>query len=205
MLFFRLRSAKINGPKKPPEQAISKTWDEEFKERNKIGTNLQGQDFSNQDLSYYIFTRCNLENANFAGAKLHKAQLRNADLRGANFEGADLVKSDLTRSDLSGANFANANLEHSILEYTNLRHTNFRGAKLKGSHVYGVQGIARDMANFEGSTISEASFEEQLTHTDYGGSLLDPENRVKSRHRGQDSSIERRAREDWRKKNITDR
>ena len=102
-------------------------------------------------------------------------------------------------------NFANANLEHSILEYTNLRHTNFRGAKLKGSHVYGVQGIARDMANFEGSTISEASFEEQLTHTDYGGSLLDPENRVKSRHRGQDSSIERRAREDWRKKNITDR
>ena len=62
-------------------------------EKTGKGCQLQGVDFSYEDLS-----GAELKGANLRGANLREADLYLADLRGANLGGADLREADLSRA-----------------------------------------------------------------------------------------------------------
>eukprot|EP00200_Dunaliella_tertiolecta_P004084 CAMPEP_0202355708 /NCGR_PEP_ID=MMETSP1126-20121109/10486_1 /ASSEMBLY_ACC=CAM_ASM_000457 /TAXON_ID=3047 /ORGANISM="Dunaliella tertiolecta, Strain CCMP1320" /LENGTH=203 /DNA_ID=CAMNT_0048948361 /DNA_START=156 /DNA_END=767 /DNA_ORIENTATION=+ len=100
---------------------------------------IDGKDFSNQDLRRSNFTsasakKANFSNSNFSGAYFIKAVLAganfenaivtdvlmdravivDANLRNANFERTVFTRSDLSRSDIYGADFSNALLDRTM-------------------------------------------------------------------------------------------
>ncbi|MGH7327509.1 MAG: M56 family metallopeptidase, partial [Polyangiaceae bacterium] len=79
-------------------------------------------DYRHADLNGRDFSKQNLNGADFEGAKL----------RGARFDNAHLVGTNFSRADLRDASFANANLVGCNLSRAQLDGTNFAGARLVG-------------------------------------------------------------------------
>lgn len=73
--------------------------------------NLEGADFSGQDLSLTGFYMCQLKGANFSGAKLYKADFHVADLTDADLTHANLKRATLLGTQLMGARLTDAQLE----------------------------------------------------------------------------------------------
>ena len=68
--------------------------------------NLQGANFSGQNLQSADFERSRLQNANFGNANLTGASFEGSNAQGANFVGANLVRVDFGGANLQGANFS---------------------------------------------------------------------------------------------------
>ena len=68
--------------------------------------NLQGGNFTGQNLQSADFERSRLQNANFGNANLAGASFEGSNAQGANFVGANLVRVDFGGANLQGANFS---------------------------------------------------------------------------------------------------
>ncbi|MBC6416180.1 MAG: pentapeptide repeat-containing protein [Bdellovibrionales bacterium] len=68
------------------------------------GCQLEGADFSNQDLRGFIFNNANLRGADFRGANIDDAQFIETDLTGANLE-TNLIYSYFTDALLENATY----------------------------------------------------------------------------------------------------
>lgn len=94
---------------------------------------LEGKDFSHQDLTGSVFAAFNMRNVSFHGSNLSNSimtegVLLNADLRGVNFTGALIDRVTFDLSDLRDAIFVDA-----IATRTRFYDTNIEGADFSGA------------------------------------------------------------------------
>ncbi|MFZ4729253.1 MAG: pentapeptide repeat-containing protein [Pseudanabaena sp.] len=143
------------------------------------GDRLQGQDFSNINLSGSVLERVDLrqvifKNANLNGAKIVKVDLRGADLSNASLVDANLAFSNLTEANLSQANLLRANLSQSKLVSAllpkaelmraNLSEADLNSANLKGSNLLlaNLRKANLVKANLSESNLSAANLSEAI-------------------------------------------
>jgi len=114
--------------------------------------NLEGLDFSDQDLR-----EMNLEGLNLKGADLRGAKIIGRNLRGTNLEGADLRNANLQGTNLTGANLKSAKLDGANLYLATLNDswTNkpLDNASFKGANLRAVNMVNGDLtgADFRGA------------------------------------------------------
>ena len=89
---------------------------------------LQGKNFSNQDLRASDFANANMDSANFNGADLRGTIFSASILRSANLTGANLQFAMVDQVD-----FTQANLEDAILSETILLRSTFENVNIKGA------------------------------------------------------------------------
>jgi Pentapeptide repeats (8 copies) len=98
---------------------------------------LQGKNFSNQDLRASDFANANMDSANFNGADLRgtifsASILRSADLTGANLQFAMVDQVDFTQANLEDAILSEAILLRSTFENVSIKGADFTDAVLDG-------------------------------------------------------------------------
>jgi uncharacterized protein YjbI with pentapeptide repeats len=123
--------------------------------------NLNGWNFSGQDLSHAELPHSTLTNANLAGANLSYADLSYGTLTNTNLAGANLYYEDLVSCTLRNANLAGANLSYADLLYGTLTNASLTGANLSYANFGGTQTNAnltgadlRGAKGFSGSPIT---------------------------------------------------
>jgi uncharacterized protein YjbI with pentapeptide repeats len=146
------------------------------------GDRLQGQDFSNINLSGSVLERVDLrqvifKNANLNGIKIVKVDLRGADLSNASLVDANLSFSNLTEANLTQANLLRANLSQTKLVSallpkaelmkSNLSEADLNAANLKGANLLLANLRKANLAkanlsesNLSAANLSEASLDE---------------------------------------------
>lgn len=132
------------------------------------GSNLEGIQFYDVDISHAVMNSSNLtdaylEGANLEGTSLESCQLINANLRKANLKGAKLnfallntaklAKADLTGADLTLARLNRADLQNTILNKALLRTTDLQEAILKGAD---LRNTNFSQANIRGTDFTGA-------------------------------------------------
>jgi uncharacterized protein YjbI with pentapeptide repeats len=157
----------------------------DFRNVQLIGTQddrLQGQDFSNINLSGSVLERVDLrqvvfKNANLNSIKIVKVDLRGADLSNTNLVDANLSFSNLTEANLSQANLLRANLSKTKLVSallpkaelmkSNLSEADLNAANLKGANLLLANLRKANLAkanlsesNLSAANLSEASLDE---------------------------------------------
>ncbi|MDJ1176847.1 pentapeptide repeat-containing protein [Roseofilum capinflatum] len=132
-----------------------------------LGTNLNGLDLSEANLSHVYLrgaelcdvdlSSANLQQANFGGADLSGAYLSDANLEGANFHRASLALANLSGANLTGADFTDANLSNANLSDTQLKGANFTGADLTGAGI-----VLSDMTDvvLDGAKVNHTRFKD---------------------------------------------
>lgn len=101
--------------------------------KNYSHAQIEGQDFSNQNLEGYTFVAVEARETNFEGANLKssmltKGNLLQANLAGANLEDALVDRVTLYKANLTNANFTGATLTNSILDETEITGADFTDA-----------------------------------------------------------------------------
>ncbi|TYQ25883.1 hypothetical protein PseudUWO311_14405 [Pseudanabaena sp. UWO311] len=146
------------------------------------GDRIQGQDFSNINLSGSVLERVDLrqiifKNANLNGIKIVKVDLRGADLSNASLVDANLSFSNLTEANLTQANLLRANLSQTKLVSallpkaelmkSNLSEADLNAANLKGANLLLANLRKANLAkanlsesNLSAANLSEASLDE---------------------------------------------
>ncbi|MDE0086677.1 MAG: pentapeptide repeat-containing protein [Candidatus Poribacteria bacterium] len=76
-------------------------------ERNYVGANLRGIDFSSEDLTHSNFAQADLTGANFEGTKLDHSDFTAARLKDANFNNVTGTGTNFTGAVATGATFKN--------------------------------------------------------------------------------------------------
>lgn len=109
---------------------------------------LQGHDFSGQDLTNANFSFANLNNANFSNCTLNGAMFDNASLQNANFRNAQINSSNkgpanFSRADCSHADFSGASLQNAVFSFTNVNGTIFDHSDLTDTK-FGLKLLIRD-------------------------------------------------------------
>uniref|UniRef100_A0A7S0RK82 Thylakoid lumenal protein n=1 Tax=Chlamydomonas leiostraca TaxID=1034604 RepID=A0A7S0RK82_9CHLO len=89
---------------------------------------IDGKDFSNQDLRRSNFTAASAKKANFAHSNLQGAYFIKAVVFRANFEGANLSDTLMDRAVINEANLRQANLQRAILTRSDLGGADIYGA-----------------------------------------------------------------------------
>jgi uncharacterized protein YjbI with pentapeptide repeats len=143
------------------------------------GDRLQGQDFSNINLSGSVLERVDLrqvifKNANLNGIKIVKVDLRGADLSNASLVDANLAFSNLAEANLSQANLLRANLSQSklvsaLLPKAELMRANLSEADLNSANLKGANLLLANLrkanlvkANLSESNLSAANLSEAI-------------------------------------------
>ncbi len=143
------------------------------------GDRLQGQDFSNINLSGSVLERVDLrqvifKNANLNGIKIVKVDLRGADLSNASLVDANLAFSNLTEANLSQTNLLRANLSQSklgsaLLSKAELMKANLSEADLNSANLKGANLLLANLrkanlvkANLSESNLSAANLSEAI-------------------------------------------
>jgi uncharacterized protein YjbI with pentapeptide repeats len=143
------------------------------------GDRLQGQDFSNINLSGSVLERVDLrqvvfKNANLNGIKIVKVDLRGADLSNASLVDANLAFSNLTEANLSQANLLRANLSQTklvsaLLSKAELMKSNLSEADLNSANLKGANLLLANLrkanlvkANLSESNLSAANLSEAI-------------------------------------------
>ena len=133
------------------------------------GDRLQGQDFSNINLSGSVLERVDLRqvifrNANLNGIKIVKVDLRGADLSNSSLVDANLAFSNLTESSLSQANLLRANLFQAnlgsaLLQKAELMKANLSEVDLSSSNLKGANLVLTNLrkANLVKANLSESN------------------------------------------------
>ena len=143
------------------------------------GDRIQGQDFSNINLSGSVLERVDLrqvifKNANLNGIKIVKVDLRGADLSNASLVDANLAFSNLTEANLSQANLLRANLSQSklvsaLLPKAELMKSNLSEADLNSANLKGANLLLANLrkanlvkVNLSESNLSAANLSEAI-------------------------------------------
>ncbi|MEA5487124.1 MULTISPECIES: pentapeptide repeat-containing protein [Pseudanabaena] len=133
------------------------------------GDRLQGQDFSNINLSGSVLERVDLRqvifrNANLNGIKIVKVDLRGADLSNSSLVDANLAFSNLTEANLSQANLLRANLFQAklgsaLLQKSELMKSNLSEADLSSANLKGANLVLTNLrkANLVKANLSESN------------------------------------------------
>lgn len=133
------------------------------------GDRLQGQDFSDINLSGSVLERVDLrqvifKNANLNGIKIIKVDLRGADLSNSSLVDANLAFSNLTEANLSQANLLRVNLFQAklgsaILQRAELMKTNLSEADLSSANLKGANLVLTNLrkANLVKANLSESN------------------------------------------------
>ena len=108
---------------------------------------LQGHDFSGQDLTNANFSFANLDNANFSNCTLNGAMFDNASMQNANFRNAKINPSDkgpadFSRGDCSYADFTGASLQNAVFSFANVNGTIFDHSNLTSTK-FGLKLLMR--------------------------------------------------------------
>jgi uncharacterized protein YjbI with pentapeptide repeats len=103
-------------------------------------TNLEGKDFSRQNLQEAIFTNVNLKAANFEGTDLQGAVFNGSALTGAKFHGANLTNglaylTSFKDADLTDAIFTEAIMLRSVFTAADITGADFSFAVLDGNQI----------------------------------------------------------------------
>lgn len=93
------------------------------------GVQLDGADFSSQDLNGVSFQQSQVRNGNFQASTLVGASFFDATLDDANFEGADLRQANLEMASLVGANLKGAVVTEAYVTGA----TSFKDANVEGA------------------------------------------------------------------------
>jgi len=143
--------------------------------RNKIffGSDLRNANFQNSILSGSDFSLANLENANFKNAVIDGIKLRQTTLNQTNFSNVDFSNVDLMNVDLSNAILKNSNLSNKDFKKTFLFKADLTGANVTNSDlalVYLEDSVLRN-AHFGGALLYETDL--NLIHDrDLSGTIL---------------------------------
>lgn len=119
---------------------------------------LDGHDFSNQDLTNANLVGAKLQNANFSGAILDGVQFSSAKLQNANFSNAkigksaeadaDFISANLVRANFAGANIGNVDFQYSIISCVDFSNCDLRqatfGPRVRFNPNYECQPIFRN-------------------------------------------------------------
>ena len=92
-----------------------------------VNTELTGQDFSGQDLSYAEFINTDISNVNFTGANLTGAKFTNGDITYSNMSNAVLTNVCFVNVDISDSQMISTDLSGSAMvnsDFTNVDFTN---------------------------------------------------------------------------------
>ncbi|KAJ9530804.1 hypothetical protein QJQ45_028702 [Haematococcus lacustris] len=103
---------------------------------------IDGQDFSNQDLRRSNFTSASAKRANFSNSNLQGAYFMKAVVFRANFENANLSDTLMDRAVINEANLRNANLQRAVLTRSDLGGADIFGADFTNALVDRTQQIA---------------------------------------------------------------
>jgi uncharacterized protein YjbI with pentapeptide repeats len=130
---------------------------------------IQGQDFSNINLSGSVLERIDLrqvifKNANLNGVKIVKVDLRGADLSNSSLVDANLAFSNLTEANLSQANLLRANLSQTklisaLLPKAELMKSNLSEADLSSANLKEANLVLANLrkANLVKANLSESN------------------------------------------------
>lgn len=105
-------------------------------------TDVQGRDFSNQDLTRSNFTAADCRGCNFKNSKLNGAYFIKAVTANANFENADLSDVLMDRAVLVEANLKNALMLRAVFTRSNLNNADIEGADFTNALLDRTQQIA---------------------------------------------------------------
>lgn len=102
------------------------------------GTNLEGIDLKNADLSFGHFSKAKMPHSTIQQANMYSTDFSGADLQfsslnGTSFKAADLSHASFAHSDLTGASFIDANLTGVDFTDADLSEVNFARAKFKNT------------------------------------------------------------------------
>jgi hypothetical protein len=103
---------------------------------------VQGRDFSGEDLRRSNFTSADCKRTNFSNANLQGAYFMKSVNYLANFENANLSDTLMDRAVMNEANLKNANLERAILIRSDLTGANIEGADFSNALIDRPQQIA---------------------------------------------------------------
>jgi len=125
-------------------------------QKNFVGQNLSGKDFSNSNLKNEIFFGSDLTNANFENSILTGSDFSLANLKNANFKNAvidgiklrqtTLDQTDFTNVDFSVVNLTNVDLTNAILKNSNLSHKDLTKTFLYKSDLSGADLTQADLS-----------------------------------------------------------
>ena len=111
--------------------------------KNYVGANLRGTDFSGEDLTHFNFAQADLTGANFEGAKLDYSDFTAARLKDANFNRVTGIGTNFTGTVATGATFKN--FQARFWSMTGLRMSRgemmsgYIKASMHGANMHGVQ------------------------------------------------------------------
>jgi len=110
-------------------------------QKNFVGQNLSGKDFSNSNLENKIFFGSDLRNANFensnvSGSDFSLANLENANFKNAVIDGIKLRQTSLDRTNFSNVDFRQVNLTNVDLSNTILKNSNLSDMNLVQTFLY---------------------------------------------------------------------
>eukprot|EP00882_Tetradesmus_deserticola_P013104 GHRQ01013897.1.p1 GENE.GHRQ01013897.1~~GHRQ01013897.1.p1 ORF type:complete len:261 (+),score=92.30 GHRQ01013897.1:47-784(+) len=103
---------------------------------------IQGKDFSNQDLRRSNFTSADCRRANFKNSNLQGAYFMKAVAFQTNFEGANLSDVLMDRSVMNEANLKDAILERAVFTRSDLGGANIEGADFSNALLDKLQQMA---------------------------------------------------------------
>ncbi|MCY7332676.1 MAG: pentapeptide repeat-containing protein [Pseudanabaena sp. CAN_BIN31] len=133
------------------------------------GDRLQGQDFSNINLSGSVLERVDLRQVIFKNANLNAIKIVKVDLRGADLSNSSLVDANLAFSNFAEANLSQANLLRvnlfqaklgsAILQKAELMKTNLSEADLSSANLKGANLVLANLrkANLVKANLSESN------------------------------------------------
>jgi uncharacterized protein YjbI with pentapeptide repeats len=110
-------------------------------QKNFVGQNLSGKDFSNSNLENKIFVGSDLSGANFensilSGSDFSLANLENANFKNAIVDGIKLRQATLDRTDFSNVDFSQVNLMNVDMTNTILKNSNISNKDLTKTFLY---------------------------------------------------------------------
>ena len=115
-------------------------------QKNYVGADLRGANFSGEDLTHFNFAQADLTGANFEGAKLDYSDFTSARLKDANFSSVTGTGTNFTAAVATGATFKN--FQAHFWNMTGLRMS--RGEMLSGYIKASMHG-----ANMQGVKINQ--------------------------------------------------
>ncbi len=132
-------------PSKDPEiilQLYEANWGKlSPDQKNFVGQNLSGKDFSNSNLENEIFfgsdlTNTNFENSVLSGSDFSLANLENANFKNAVIDGIKLRQTTLDQTDFTNVDFSQVNLTNVDLTNTILKNSNLSNKDLTKTFLY---------------------------------------------------------------------
>jgi uncharacterized protein YjbI with pentapeptide repeats len=145
------------------------------------GDRLQGQDFSNINLSGSVIEKLDLRQVILRNANLDNIKLTKIDLRGADLSNSSLIEADLSLSNLAEANLSQAKLLRSnlgqvklgsaILQKADLMKSNLSEADLNAANLSGATLV---LANLRKANLTKANLRESnLAAANLSDAILD--------------------------------